>query len=155
MSINPPSGRPSSRTINSDASYQFDVTYNSLGTPESLTYPVSTAGVRVKMKYGYTGGVLSSIQDFTGNVNGPVLWNLNLLDARANAVSETYGNGLWLQNAFDPLTGEAKTRQAGTGGQTSNVQNLAYPGTRPATSATGRIFGRASRNPSPTTRSIG
>ncbi len=119
-------GRPSSRTINSDASYQFDVTYNSLGTPESLTYPVSTAGVRVKMKYGYTGGVLSSIQDFTGNVNGPVLWNLNLLDARANAVSETYGNGLWLQNAFDPLTGEAKTRQAGTGGQTSNVQNLAY-----------------------------
>ncbi len=112
--------------IDSDASYQFDVTYNALGTPESLTYPVSTAGVRVKVKYGYTGGVLSSIQDYTGNVNGPVLWNLNLLDARANAVSETYGNGLWLQNAFDPLTGEARARQAGTGGQASNVQNLAY-----------------------------
>ena len=41
-------------------------------------------------------------------------------------MSETFGNGLWLQNTFDPLTGEAATRQAGSGGQTTNVQNLAY-----------------------------
>jgi hypothetical protein len=34
--------------------------------------------------------------------NGPVLWNLNLHDAQGNAISETYGNGLWLQNSFDP-----------------------------------------------------
>ena len=64
------------------------------------------------------------MQDYTGDVNGPVLWNLNLLDAQGNAISETYGNGLWLQNSFDPATGEPLTRQAGTGGQASNVQNL-------------------------------
>jgi len=33
-----------------------------------------------------------------------------------NAVNETYGNGLWLQNSFDPATGEPLTRQSGTGG---------------------------------------
>ena len=70
--------------------------------------------------------MLTSVQDYTGNVNGTVYWYLNLLDARGNAVSETFGNGLWLQNTFDPLTGEATSRQAGSGGQTTNVQNLAY-----------------------------
>ena len=112
--------------VNSDATYQFDATYNTLGALDTLTYPTSTASTRVKVKYGYTGGVLSSVQDYTGNVNGTVYWFLNLLDARGNAVSETFGNGLWLQNTFDPLTGEAATRQAGSGGQTTNVQNLAY-----------------------------
>jgi hypothetical protein len=73
--------------------------------------------VRFKTKYGYAGGHLASVQEFTGDVNGPVLWTLNLLDARRNAVSEAFGNGLWVQNAFDPLTGLPTTRQAGTGGQ--------------------------------------
>jgi RHS repeat-associated protein len=81
------------------------------------------------LRYGlveHVGDYLRSVQDYTGNVNGPVLWNLNLLDARMNAVSETYGNGLWLQNGFDALTGVPLTRQSGTGGQSSNVQNLSY-----------------------------
>jgi len=59
-------------------------------------------------------------------MNLAVLWTLNLLDARRNAVSEAFGNGLWVQNAFDPLTGRPTTRQAGTGGQSTNVQNLSY-----------------------------
>jgi hypothetical protein len=56
------------------------------------------------------------VQDFTGDVNGPVLWNLNLLDAQGNAISETYGNGLWLQNSFDPATGEPLTRRPAPAG---------------------------------------
>ncbi|MCX7054479.1 MAG: FG-GAP-like repeat-containing protein, partial [Proteobacteria bacterium] len=118
--------RPLTRTITADASYQFDYAYNTLGQLDTLTYPTSTAGVRFKAKYGYGGGYLSSVQEYTGNVNGPILWNLNLLDARMNATSETYGNGLWLQNGFDAATGEPRTRQSGTGGQSSNVQNLSY-----------------------------
>jgi hypothetical protein len=82
--------------------------------------------VRFKVRFGYSRGYLTSVQDCTGNVNGPVLWNLNLLDARMNAVSETYGNGLWLQNGFDTATGEPRTRQSGTGGQSSILQNLSY-----------------------------
>jgi RHS repeat-associated protein len=118
--------RPLTRTITSDAAYQFDYSYNNIGQLNTLTYPTSTSGVRFKTKFGYTAGYLTSVQDFTGNVNGTVLWNLNLLDARLNAISETYGNGLWLQNGFDAATGEPLTRQAGTGGQANNVQNLSY-----------------------------
>ena len=114
-------------TIVSDQTYQFDYTYNAvLGQLETVTYPTSTAGVRFKAKLGYLAGYLASVQDYTGNVNGSVLWNLNLLDARMNATSETYGNGLWLQNGYDALTGVPTTRKSGTGGQQSNVQNLAY-----------------------------
>ena len=118
--------RPLTRTIVAGSTYMFDYAYNTLGQLDTLTYPTSTASVRFKAKYGYSGGYLSSVQEYTGNVNGPILWNLNLLDARMNAVSETYGNGLWLQNGFDPLTGDPLTRQSGTGGQSSNVQNLSY-----------------------------
>ena len=119
--------RPKTRTIVSDQTYQFDYTYNAvLGQLETLTYPTSTAGVRFKAKLGYLAGYLASVQDYTGNVNGSVLWNLNLLDARMNATSETYGNGLWLQNGYDALTGVPTTRKSGTGGQSSNVQNLSY-----------------------------
>ena len=69
-------GRPQTRTITSDTSYQFDYAYNTLGQLDTLTWPTSTAGVRFKAKYGYSGGLLSSVQDYTGNVNGPILWNL-------------------------------------------------------------------------------
>jgi RHS repeat-associated protein len=119
-------GRLASRSVTSDATYLFDWTYNTLGLPDTLTYPTSTAGVRFKVKYAYAGGYLASIQDDTGNVLGPVLWNLNLLDARGNAVSESYANGLWLQQGYEPLTGLALTRKAGTGGLDDNVQDLAY-----------------------------
>ena len=53
-------------------------------------------------------------------------WSLNLLDAQGHATSEAFDNGLWVQNAFDPLTGLATTRQAGTGGQEGNIQSLSY-----------------------------
>lgn len=119
-------GRPAVRTIVADASYQFDYAYDSAGRLATLTYPTSTAGVRFKTKYGYAGGHLASVQEFTGDVNGAVLWTLNLLDARRNAVSEAFGNGLWIQNTFDPLTGLPTTRQAGTGGQATNIQQLSY-----------------------------
>ena len=119
-------GRPQTRTIASDLSYVFDYAYNTLGLLDALTYPTSTASTRFKAKFGYSGGYLTSVQEYTGNVAGTVLWNLNLLDAQGNATSESYGNGLWLQNTFDTLTGLPLTRQSGTGGSPSNVQNLGY-----------------------------
>lgn len=48
------------------------------------------------------------------------------MNARGQAVDEAYGNGLWLQSHFKPLTGEMDTRQSGTGGSATNVQNLSY-----------------------------
>jgi RHS repeat-associated protein len=120
-------GRLVTRTVTADTAYQFDYTYNATtGQPQTLTYPVSTAGTRFKVKYGYSSGRMSSVQDYTNNVNGAVLWNLNLLDAQSHAISETYANGLWLQNTYDALTGLPLTRQSGMGGSPTNVQNLSY-----------------------------
>jgi len=83
-------------------------------------------GGRVRVKHVYTNGRLTQIRQFTGDVDGPNLWLLNLLDARGSAVSEAYGKGLWLQSAFDPLTGSLTQRRSGTGGAEANVQQLAY-----------------------------
>ena len=41
---------------------------------------------------------------------------MTLLDAASRATSEAYGNGLWLQSAFDPLTGQMTSRRSGPGG---------------------------------------
>jgi RHS repeat-associated protein len=119
-------GRLATRTITADASYQYDYAYNESGQLHTLTYPVSTAGVRVKVKYLYTNGTLSQVRDYTGDVDGVNYWSLNLLNARGQAISEAYGNGLWLQSTYDALTGELSERRSGTGGSENNVQQLAY-----------------------------
>ena len=119
-------GRMNRRTVVSDATYQFDFAYNDLGLLHSLTYPTSTAGVRYKVKYLYDYGHLSQVREFTNDVDGVNLWSLNLMDPAGRPISEAYGNGLWLQSTFDPLTGEMKERRSGTGGSDSNVQNLRY-----------------------------
>jgi RHS repeat-associated protein len=118
--------RPKVRAITSDGTYYFHYGYAAAGTLETVTYPAGPGGVRFTAKYGYSGGHLSSVQDYTGEVNGPVLWSASLLDARGNAMSEALGNGAWVQNGYDALTGLPLTRQTGTGGQSTNVQNLSY-----------------------------
>jgi RHS repeat-associated protein len=119
-------GRLTRRTINADASYPYDYSYNDLGRLHTLTWPTSTAGVRFQVKHVYTNGRLTQLREFTGGVDGASLWSLNLLDAAGRAASEAYGNGLWLQSGFDPLTGALTLRKSGTGGAESNVQHLAY-----------------------------
>jgi len=119
-------GRMNRRTVVSDATYPFDFAYNDLGLLHSLTYPTSTVGVRYKVKYLYDYGHLSQVREFTNDVDGVNLWSLNLMDPAGRAISEAYGNGLWLQSTFDPLTGEMTERKSGTGGSDSNVQNLRY-----------------------------
>jgi hypothetical protein len=104
----------------------MDHAYHGLSRRDALTWPTSTSGVRVKAKYLYANGRLTQIRQFTGDVDGPNLWSLNLLDAAGRATSEAYGNGLWVQSEFDPLTGLLTSRHSGTGGSESNVQQLAY-----------------------------
>jgi RHS repeat-associated protein len=106
--------------------HQFDFTYNSIGELYTVTYPTSTASPRFKLKYDYANGYLTTIREFTGDVDNTTFWALNQLNARGQAVDEAYGNGLWLQSHFKPLTGEMDTRQSGTGGSATNVQNLSY-----------------------------
>lgn len=120
-------GRLKTRSITVDGStHHFDFAYNNIGELYTLTYPVSTAGARFRLKYEYANGYLSSIREFTNDVDNATFWALNQLNARGQPIDEVYGNGLWLQSHFKPLTGEVDTRQSGVGGSATNVQNLAY-----------------------------
>jgi RHS repeat-associated protein len=82
--------------------------------------------VRLKVKYGYSRGYLASIRDFTGDVDGTVYWSQAATDPWFNAIDESYGNGLRVISGFSPITGLIDYRQSGTGGSTTNVQNLGY-----------------------------
>ena len=121
-----PYGRPATQTVTSDASYQIDFGYNAQGTLDTLTYPTSTTGYRLKLQYEYVTGVLSAIKDF--NAPTTVIWALTTTDARGDVIDETLGANLKVLTGRHPLTGLLEYRQAGLGGG-SALQNLTYAGT--------------------------
>src|SRR5690606_6076405 len=55
-------GRLSRRTIASDATYHIDYSYNGLGIIDTITYPTSTSGYRLKVKYEYQNGHLAAVK---------------------------------------------------------------------------------------------
>ena len=109
--------------MSSDASYTIDLAYNALGTLDTLTYPTSTSGYRLKLQYDYTIGIPTAIKDF--NAPTTVIWSRTANDARGDVIDETLGSNLKVVTGRDPLTGRMDYRQAGVGGG-SGVQNLAY-----------------------------
>jgi len=116
-------GRLATRTIRSDATYQYGYAYNRYGLPDSLTYPASTAGVRLRVTYGYSQGYLSRIAD-SAAPEAP-LWQLGAVDASGRALDETLGTNLRVTTGYDPVTGEMEYRQAGPGGGAA-LQDLAW-----------------------------
>jgi hypothetical protein len=48
-------GRRATTQIVSDATYLIDYAYNPIGQLDTLTYPTSTAGYRLKLQYEYPG----------------------------------------------------------------------------------------------------
>lgn len=115
--------RPARRTIVSDATYEYAFAYNSQGLLDTLTYPVSTNGYRLKLGYEYATGQPVRVRD--GNAPATVLWELNAQDAAGNVIHETLGASIGVVSGFSPLTGLIEYRQAGVGGSGA-LQNLAY-----------------------------
>lgn len=109
-------------TIPGDATYTYAQTYNADGLPDTVTYPVSTGGYALALKYGYAYGLLNSIKDTLDNVT---LWAANTLDARGQYAQETFGNGVVVTHAFDPITGLPQSITAGVGGG-ATLQNNSY-----------------------------
>lgn len=120
-------GRLSLRTITADTTYNINFEYDSTsGQLDSLTYPISTSGYRLKLKYGYQYGILSSVTDF--NAPTATFWQAGAADARGNIIAETLGNGvnaLATIRGFDPITGLPDYIQSGVGGG-SALQNLEF-----------------------------
>jgi RHS repeat-associated protein len=108
-------GRISKIQIVSDATYEYEQTYHSTsGNVDSIFYPSSTAGYRLKLKYFYQNGYLKSIADAT--VPATVYWQSNATNPRSQTVSETFGNGVTLTSGFDAVSGRLEKIEAGVGG---------------------------------------
>jgi RHS repeat-associated protein len=120
-------GRPSNRsiTIPSDATYAYDLSYNgTTGFLDTLTYPTSTSGYRLKLQYQYQNGVLQQISD--SNAPSTVFWTANTTDVRGHITQETLGNGVITQRAFDAITGWVSSITSGPSTSPAALQNEGY-----------------------------
>jgi RHS repeat-associated protein len=120
-------GRQASRlvTIPSDGTYEYDLSYSSTtGLLDTLTYPVSTSGYRLKLQYSYQSGYQHSISDFN---EGTVFWQANSINARGQVTQETLGNNVITNRAFDAVTGLPSSVTSGvSGGGGTELQNDSY-----------------------------
>jgi hypothetical protein len=116
-------GRPQTISYAEDRTYQVDYAYNSQGSIDTLTYPVSNANYRLKLKFDYSYGTVTATRDANGST---VFWQLNSVDAFGHLIDEQTANGLRVLTSFDPSTGWMESRQSGTGGSMTNAQYLAY-----------------------------
>ncbi|MBK7902053.1 MAG: hypothetical protein IPJ97_03195 [Proteobacteria bacterium] len=124
-------GRVSRRTITTDKSYQYDYTYNSIGKLDTLTYPTSPvpsgqAGSRLRLRYSYSFGTPSRIDEIT-LATPRTLWKLDAVsDFDAPTRESLSGNVIARWSSYDSTTQRLTAQQAGIGGAGSARQNLAY-----------------------------
>jgi len=124
-------GRVSKRTIATDKSYQYDYTYNSIGEIDTLTYPTSPvpsgqSGSRLRLRYAYSFGAPSQIDDVT-LATPRTLWQLNAVsDFDAPTEESLSGNAIARSSRYDSATQRLTAQQAGPAGAGSVRQNLAY-----------------------------
>jgi RHS repeat-associated protein len=118
-------GRPQTVTYTEDGTnYPFTYAYNNQGTVDTLTYPVSTSGYHFVLKYVYDSyGFLNETKD---NAAGTVFWQLNTANDASLPTLETLGNSAQVATTYTPWTNEMITRTEGSGGSTTNLQNLSY-----------------------------
>ena len=124
-------GRVSTRTITTDQSYRYDYTYNSIGEIDTLTYPTSPVpsgqtGSRLRLRYSYSFGTPSQIDDVT-QATPRTLWKLDAVsDFDAPTRESLSGNVIARSSRYDAATQRLTAQQAGTAGAGSARQNLAY-----------------------------
>ena len=91
-------------SLRNPVGYYINYDYSTTtGLPESMTYPTSTSGYQLRVKYDYDHGILNKVSDY--NQSSTVFWQLNTVDARGNAIDEKLGNAINVNSGFDPLTG--------------------------------------------------
>jgi len=118
-------GRLQTTTVNHYGTglHQIDYAYNNSGELDTLTYPTSTSGYRLKIQYDYQNGRLLRAKDF--NVPSTVFWQANATDPGGAVIDESLGNGLRTYRGYDLVTGALDFIQTGPGGNAA-VQNLSY-----------------------------
>jgi RHS repeat-associated protein len=116
--------------IPGDGTYSYSWAYNATtGLLDTMTYPADlTTGFQLKLQYGYTNGLTSSIKDVIDNVT---LWSLGnpssqvAVDGQGHYLQENLGNGLVVNSNFDAVTGWLNGMTAGPAGGTA-LQSASY-----------------------------
>jgi RHS repeat-associated protein len=118
-------GRPLTKKYTEDGTtYQFDYAFNTLGAPDTLTYPTSTSGVRFQLKYLYdSAGYLNEVKDANA---GTPFWTLTGANDNGAPTMEVLGNAVSIATGYTPWTNEMISRTEGSAGSTTNLQNLSY-----------------------------
>ncbi len=98
-------GRPSeTRYAEGSNTYQVNRTYSSrTGMPESLTYPGSTSGYRLKLRFAYAHGHLVGVEDF--NDAATQFWVAEASDAQGVVTRQTLGREITTDIDVDGVTG--------------------------------------------------
>jgi RHS repeat-associated protein len=107
------------------APFDYDYAYDAgKGWLDTLTYPVSTSGYRMALKYAYQNGALQSV----ANANAPttVYWAANSSNAFGQVTQDTIGNGIVRARTFDAVTARLSSIQSGVSGNPTSVQNLSF-----------------------------
>jgi RHS repeat-associated protein len=115
-------GRPSARTIVTDASYRYDYSYDSFGLLDVLTYPATSSGNRFAIRHQYEAGRLTQIRDAASPFGS--IWRLGARDAAGNPIDETLGESIRTITGFHPLSNAIEYRQTTAG--SNEIQNLSY-----------------------------
>ena len=116
-------GRRATTQIVSDATYNIDYAYSAIGALDTLTYPTSTSGYRLKLQYDYQNGLLRRVKDYAAPTTE--FWTANDTDPRGHVINETLENGLQTIRGFDLVTGLLDSITTGPGGS-GTIQNLSY-----------------------------
>ncbi len=119
-------GRPYTTTINipGDGAYAYDYRYDSdLGLLQTLEYPTTTAGYRLKLQFDYLCGTLNSIKDAQTSAS---YWKMDAINARAQVTQETLGNGIITKSTIDQVNGRLGKLLSGTTADETSVQNSGF-----------------------------
>lgn len=107
----------------SDATYNINFAYNSIGALDTLRYPTSTSSYRLKLQYDYQNGQLLRVKDFAAPTT--VFWQAASADPWGNITDETLGNGAQTVRGYDLATGVLDSifsQRSGVG----TLQDLSY-----------------------------
>jgi RHS repeat-associated protein len=117
--------RLTTTTYTADTTYTVTRVYNTTTQMlDNLTYPASLGASPLRIQYGYTNGIMSSINDY--NTPSTVYWTMATQDAHWNPTEEIFANGVTVLANYDDLTGHLNWRQSGNASPYANQQNLSY-----------------------------
>jgi len=106
-------------TLIDGALYSTQTEYDRFHRPEVVSYPETSSGTRLKLKYAYENGALNTVQREDGSVT---YWQAKNRDVRGGVRIATLGNGVEQWRSYD-IAGRLTWLNFGYSG---NVYNVNY-----------------------------